>query len=103
MLVGAITGPRPVINNFSFPKLAAAQRQHDVWSKVIYALESGDDLLICGKDIDSRLTNLETVLRTLQEAGLKANLSKCEFLMAQISFLGHKVDGDGIHTMDDKI
>ncbi len=25
--VGAITGPQPVINNFSFPELAAAQRQ----------------------------------------------------------------------------
>ncbi len=52
-----------------------------------------DDLLICGKDLDSHLTNLETVLRTLQETGLKA----------QISFLGHKVDGGGIDTMDDKI
>ncbi len=62
-----------------------------------------DDLLICGKDIDSHLTNLETVLRTLQEAGLKAKLAKCEFLKAQISFLGHKIDGDGIHIMDDKI
>ncbi len=41
--VGAVTGPRPVINNFSFPELAAAQRQHDVWSKVVYTLESGDE------------------------------------------------------------
>ncbi len=41
--VGAITGPRLVINNFSFPELAVAQRQHDIWSKVIYALESGDE------------------------------------------------------------
>ncbi len=28
--VGAITGPRPVNNNFSFPELAAVPRQHDV-------------------------------------------------------------------------
>ncbi len=62
-----------------------------------------DDLLIFGKDIDSHLTNLETVLRTLQEAGRKAKLAKCEFLKAHISFLGHKGDGDGIHTMDDKV
>ncbi len=59
--------------------------------------------MICGKDIHSHLSNLENVLRTLQEAGLKVKLAKCEFLKAQISFLGHKVDGDGIHTMDDKI
>ncbi len=41
--VGAITGPRPVINNFSFPELSAAQRQYNVWNKVICALESGDE------------------------------------------------------------
>ncbi len=69
--------------------------------KDVYAYP--DDLLIYGKGIHSHLTNLETVLRTLQEASLKAKLAKCEFLKAQISFLGHKVDGDGIHTMDDKI
>ncbi len=62
-----------------------------------------DDLLVCGKDIHSHPTNLETVLHTLQEAGLKAKLAKCEFLKVQISFLGHKIDGNGIHTMDDKI
>ncbi len=62
-----------------------------------------DDLLICGKDVDSNLINLEAVLRTLQDAGLKAKLIKCEFLKAQISFLGHNVDGNGIHTLDDKI
>ncbi len=59
--------------------------------------------MICGKDVDSHLTNLEAVLRTLQETGLKAKLTKCEFLKVQISFLGHKVDGNGIHTLDDKI
>ncbi len=62
-----------------------------------------DDLLIFDKDMDIHLTNLVAVFRTLQEAGHKAKLAKCEFLKANISFLGHKVDGDGIHTEDDKI
>ncbi len=39
----------------------------------------------------------------LREAGLKAKLTKCECLKSRITFLGHTVDGDGIHTMDDKI
>ncbi len=55
------------------------------------------------KDGDSHLTKLETVLLKLREAGLKAKLTKCEFLKSKITFLGHTVDGDGIHTMDDKI
>ncbi len=29
--------------NFSLQELAAAQREDPVWSKVIYAIESGDD------------------------------------------------------------
>ncbi len=62
-----------------------------------------DDLLICGKDIAGHLTNLEAMLKTLRTASLKANLTKCEFLKAQISFLGHKLDGSDIHTMDDKV
>ncbi len=32
-----------VIENFTLHELAAAQREHDVWRKVIYALESGDE------------------------------------------------------------
>ncbi len=39
----------------------------------------------------------------LKETGLKAKVTKCEFLKAKISFLGHMVDDHGIHTMGDKI
>ncbi len=46
---------------------------------------------------------LEAVLLKLKEAGLKAKVTKCEFLKAKISFLGHMVDEHGIHTMGNKI
>ncbi len=39
-----------------------------------------DDLIICSKDGDSQLAKLEAVLLKLKEAGLKAKLTKCEFL-----------------------
>ncbi len=29
--------------------------------------------------------------------------SKCDFLKSRIEFLGHVVDGEGIHTVDSKI
>ena len=41
--VGAVVERPPTIQNFSMHELAKAKRQHDVWSKVIYALESGDE------------------------------------------------------------
>ncbi len=62
-----------------------------------------NDFIICSKDGNSHLATLEAVLLKLREAGLKAKLIKCEFLKGKTSFLGDTVDGDGIHTMDDKI
>ncbi len=53
--------------------------------------------------MDSLLQQLSLVFQKLTETGLKANLSKCEFLKSRIEFLGHLVDGDGIHTVDSKI
>ncbi len=39
-----------------------------------------DDLLVCGKDVEAHLTNLEAALLKLKDAGLKAKFVKCEFL-----------------------
>ncbi len=44
--VGAVGETPAVIDNFTMQELATAQREHDVWRKVIYALESGDDTLL---------------------------------------------------------
>ncbi len=50
----------------------------DLIGKGVYAYL--DDLIICSKNGDSHLAKLETVLRKLREASLKAKLTKCEFL-----------------------
>ncbi len=39
--VGAVTDTSPIAN-FSLEDLSNAQREHHIWKKVIYALESGD-------------------------------------------------------------
>ncbi len=50
----------------------------DLISKGVYAYL--DDLIIFSMDDDSHLAKLETVLLKLKEAGMKAKLTKCEFL-----------------------
>ncbi len=40
--VGSVAEMPSKFENFTLQDLAAAQHQHDVWSKVIFALESGD-------------------------------------------------------------
>ncbi len=59
-----------------------------------------DDLIV---DLDSHLQEVSLVFQKLTQAGLKAKLTKCEFLKSRIEFLGHFVDGDGIHTVESKI
>ncbi len=62
-----------------------------------------DDVIICNKVQESQFAISEAVLLKLEEACLKAKVTKCEFLNAKISSLGHMVDEHGIHTMGDKI
>ncbi len=62
-----------------------------------------DDLISVSKDLESHLHKLDLVFTKLEEAGLKAKLFKCDFLKFRIEFLGHVVDGEGIHTLDSKI
>ncbi len=59
-----------------------------------------DDLIVVSIDLDSHLQQLSLVFQKLAQAGLKAKLTKCEFLKSCIEFLGHLVNGDGIHTVD---
>ncbi len=60
-----------------------------------------DYFISCSKNGD--IADLEAILLKLKEAGLKVKLTTCEFLKAKITSLGHTVDANGIHTMDDKI
>ena len=62
-----------------------------------------DDVIIASQTIHEHLDTLSEVLSRFAQAGLKLKLSKCSFLKRQISFLGHRVDRKGIHTLDDKI
>ena len=42
--IGSVTHQTPQIQNLSIQELAIAQREHDVWGKVIHHLESGDEV-----------------------------------------------------------
>ncbi len=62
-----------------------------------------DDIIIASKVRMSHMETLKSVLKWLQVVSLKLKLTKCEFLKPRIKFLGHEVDKQGIHTVDDKI
>ena len=62
-----------------------------------------DDILITGRTKKEHLHNLQVVLQRLSTAGLRLKQEKCEFLVPSISYLGHKIDSQGLHPLPDKI
>ena len=62
-----------------------------------------DDILVAGTTEEEHLKRLEDVLTRLERAGLRAQKSKCQFMKASVTFLGHRVDVDGIHPLPEKV
>ena len=62
-----------------------------------------DDILVYSKDRESHDTHLRVVLETLRKELLNAKLSKCEFWLNEVSFLGHIVSKEGIRVDPKKI
>ena len=50
-----------------------------------------DDILVYSKDWEDHDTHLRVVLETLRKEQLYAKLSKCEFWLREVSFLGHVI------------
>ena len=55
-----------------------------------------DDIHVYSKDWENQDTHLRVVLETLRKEKLYAKLSKCEFWLNEVSFLGHIVSKEGI-------
>ena len=55
-----------------------------------------DNILVYSKDWEDHDTHLRVVLDTSRKEQLYAKLSKCEFWLREVSFLGHIVSEEGI-------
>ncbi|MCI11788.1 retrotransposon protein, partial [Trifolium medium] len=55
-----------------------------------------DDILIYSKSEEEHAEHLRIVLKTLREKKLYAKLSKCEFWLKEVTFLGHVISSGGI-------
>ena len=62
-----------------------------------------DDILFAGESLAENLHILEEVLQRLSKAGIRLKKSKCVFLSTQMTFCGHIVDKDGLHTCKNKV
>ncbi|XP_052732432.1 uncharacterized protein LOC128196232 [Vigna angularis] len=62
-----------------------------------------DDILIYSKSHEEHEEHLRVVLGVLKEKELYAKLSKCEFWMKSVQFLGHVVSAEGISMDPSKV
>ena len=55
-----------------------------------------DDILVYSKTREEHEEHLKIVLQTLRDQQLYTKLSKCEFCLDKVSFLGHVISQGGI-------
>jgi hypothetical protein len=55
-----------------------------------------DDIVVYSKNEEEHMEHLHMVLQKLREHQLYAKLSKCEFWLKQVLFLGHIISDEGI-------
>ncbi|GJY43303.1 putative reverse transcriptase domain-containing protein [Tanacetum coccineum] len=62
-----------------------------------------EDILIYSKTQEEHVEHLRLVLELLKKEKLYAKFSKCEFWLREVQFLGHVINGNGIHVDPSKI
>ncbi|GKA39727.1 reverse transcriptase domain-containing protein [Tanacetum coccineum] len=62
-----------------------------------------DDLVIKSQTEEEVIRDIEETFKTLREINMKLNLKKCAFGMRKGTFLGYKVDTDGLRLCPDKV
>jgi hypothetical protein len=62
-----------------------------------------DDILVYSKSEDEHIKHLHTILQRLRDHRLYAKLSKCDFWLWEIKFLGHTISQVGIAVDHEKV
>ena len=62
-----------------------------------------DDILVYSGSSEEHLEHLRIVLQTLRERQLYAKLSKCQFWLDKVAFLGHVISVEGVSVDPQKI
>ncbi|KAJ8417422.1 hypothetical protein AAFF_G00286490 [Aldrovandia affinis] len=62
-----------------------------------------DDILAHGSSFEAAPGALRQVLERIRAAGLKLHPEKCRFMQREVTFLGHRVGGEGIGTLEEKV
>ena len=62
-----------------------------------------DDIIISGADSNAHSAAVNRVLAVLSKHGVRLRQEKCKFGASQMTYLGHMIDGEGLHPLSEKI
>ena len=62
-----------------------------------------DDILISASIPEEHLDNVKQVLQRLEQYGIRARKTKYAFMCTAVEYLGHRVDSNGLHTLESKV
>ena len=62
-----------------------------------------DDILMTGATDEEHLQSLEEVLKWLMQSGLRAGKEKCIFMVPSVSYIGHKIDAEGLYPLPNRL
>src|ERR1043166_1931876 len=62
-----------------------------------------DDIIIFSKNKKSHKRHIKKVLKKIRDANLKIKITKCQWFMREIKFIGHKVNKHRIQSDEDNV
>ena len=62
-----------------------------------------DDIIVFSRTFDDHLAHVADVLDTLHRHRLRLHPAKCLFFQGKIEYLGHSIDANGLHPLDEKV
>ena len=71
--------------------------------KIPFVKVRSDDILISGRSDVEHLENLKSALSILKPNGLRLKLRKCVFLQAKLTYLGFRINKDGVLPLPEKV
>ncbi|XP_026046823.1 uncharacterized protein K02A2.6-like [Astatotilapia calliptera] len=94
-------------NRLSYGVSSAPALFQSVMDQILQGMEHVtcflDDILITASSERDHLKRLEEVLTRLEKHGVRVKLSKCHFLQSSVEYLGHRIDRDGLHPLEEKV
>ena len=97
---------RYCFNKLPFGLSSAPKHFQKRMSQILTGLEGvlcqTDDVLVFGKNQEQHDARLATALERIRTSGATLNPEKCEFRKTKLTFLGHVIDGRGIHADPEK-